>query len=419
MTLANLKDRVSKDEMIMQASFSLSMAFEETTRIIRGLNSLAQHRISPDLVLGRHMTAALILLQKNMEEEGYTFGAARYDDLYRCETSHLILDSGLLMVIIHLPAYEQDSMLRLMEYIPVPMVFRRRHSEEEKASAKSGGLEVHEYHETSFLVEPRERLLAMKDDETAFKVMSKEELNECTSLAGVHFCGNTNVYDQRKESSCIVGLYTRDAKIIGKTCVWKREVAKDYALQLGAEIFLLYHAFSAPIDLRCGEQVTTTSVVGLVQVRVPAGCRLYARSYILDGQKNFLLSVSPYVQRRLDFQDLLSKADIGDHEIDDSLSGLSLVGSDEGLTIEELKDRYSAITATTIAIISMVLFLLVGVRIRRYWIKKNETDGVINWCAGCTGLGPLPAGGADERPEEEEMQAMNQVPGQVAIPGHN
>jgi hypothetical protein len=52
LTLANLKDCVSKDKMIMQVSFSLSMAFEETTRIIRGLNSLAQHRISTDLVLG-------------------------------------------------------------------------------------------------------------------------------------------------------------------------------------------------------------------------------------------------------------------------------------------------------------------------------------------------------------------------------
>jgi hypothetical protein len=99
---------------------------------------------------------------------------------------------------------------------------------------------------------------------------------------------------------------------------------------------------------------------------------LYARSYILDGQKNFSLSVSPYVQQRLDIQDLLSMADIGDHEIDEILSGLSLVGSAEGLTIEELKDQYSTITATTswglglriaIAIISMVLFLLVGVSI--------------------------------------------------------
>jgi hypothetical protein len=227
------------------------------------------------------------------------------------------------------------------------MVFRRPHSEKENASDKSGGLEVHKYHETSFMVKPRERLLTMKGDETAFKVKSKEKFNECISLAGVHFCGNTNVYDRRKESSCIVGLYTRDAKIIGKTCGWKHEVAKDYALQLGAEIFLLYHAFSAPIDVRCGEQVTTTSVVGLVQVRVPAGCRLYDRSYILDGQGNFSLSVLPYIQRRLDHQDLLSMANIGDHEIDDFFSGLSLVGSDEGLTIEELKDRYSAITATT------------------------------------------------------------------------
>jgi hypothetical protein len=78
-----------------------------------------------------------------------------------------------------------------------------------------------------------------------------------------------------------------------------------------------------------------------------SGCRLYARSYILDVQKNFLLLVSPYVQRQLDIQDLLSMADIGDHEIDNILSGLSLVGSNEGMTIEELKDRYSAITATT------------------------------------------------------------------------
>jgi hypothetical protein len=61
---------------------SLSTAFKETTRFIIGLNSLAQHRISPDLVLGRHMTAPLILLQKNMKEEGYKLGAARYEDLY-------------------------------------------------------------------------------------------------------------------------------------------------------------------------------------------------------------------------------------------------------------------------------------------------------------------------------------------------
>jgi hypothetical protein len=82
MTLANLKDRVSKDKMIMRASFSLSTDFDESIRIIRGLNSLAQHRISPDLVLRQHMTAALIQLQKNMDEEGDTLGAARYDNLY-------------------------------------------------------------------------------------------------------------------------------------------------------------------------------------------------------------------------------------------------------------------------------------------------------------------------------------------------
>jgi hypothetical protein len=111
------------------------------------------------------------------------------------------------------------------------------------------------------MVESREGLLAMKEDETAFKVMSKEEHYECTSLAGVHFCGNTNVYDCRKESSCFVGLYTRDAKIIGKTCIWKREVYSwepRYSSCITHSLRL--------IDLRCGEQVTTTSVVGLVQV---------------------------------------------------------------------------------------------------------------------------------------------------------
>jgi hypothetical protein len=46
--VAELSDSLGTDELILQLRFTLDSVFEDSTRILRGLNTLADHRLSPD-----------------------------------------------------------------------------------------------------------------------------------------------------------------------------------------------------------------------------------------------------------------------------------------------------------------------------------------------------------------------------------
>jgi hypothetical protein len=68
--LAELSDSLGTDQLILQLGFTLDSVFEDSTRILRGLNALADHRLSPDFVKTSKMTAALLQLENSMQREG-------------------------------------------------------------------------------------------------------------------------------------------------------------------------------------------------------------------------------------------------------------------------------------------------------------------------------------------------------------
>jgi hypothetical protein len=120
--VAKLSDSLGNDELILQLGFTLDSVFEDSTRILRGLNALADHRLSHDFVKTSKMTEVLLLLENSMQQEGYELGQETMDDIFRCETSHLVWDNGTLNIYSHIPAYKIDSRLQLLEHIPVPLI---------------------------------------------------------------------------------------------------------------------------------------------------------------------------------------------------------------------------------------------------------------------------------------------------------
>jgi hypothetical protein len=98
----------------MQLGYTLDVVFEDSTKILRGLNALTNHRLNPVFVKTSKMTEALLLLENNMQREGYKLGLETMDYIFRCETSHLVWDNGTLSIYLHIPAYKIDSRLRLL-----------------------------------------------------------------------------------------------------------------------------------------------------------------------------------------------------------------------------------------------------------------------------------------------------------------
>jgi hypothetical protein len=120
--VASLSDSLSTDKLIMQHGYTLDSVFEDSTRILRGLNALAYHRLSPDFVKTSQMTEALLLLENNMQREGYELGLETMYDIFRCKTSHLVWDNGTLSIYLHIPVYKIDSQLQLLEHVPLPLI---------------------------------------------------------------------------------------------------------------------------------------------------------------------------------------------------------------------------------------------------------------------------------------------------------
>jgi C4-dicarboxylate-specific signal transduction histidine kinase len=88
--VAELSNTLGTDKLILQLGFTLDSVFEDSTRILRGMNALADNRLSPDFVKTSKMTAALLRLENSMRREGYKLGLETFDDIYRCQTITLV-----------------------------------------------------------------------------------------------------------------------------------------------------------------------------------------------------------------------------------------------------------------------------------------------------------------------------------------
>jgi hypothetical protein len=120
--VAELSNNLGTDELILQLGFTLDSVFEDSTRILRGMNALADNSLSPNFVKTSKMTTALLRLKNSMQREGYELGLETFDDIYRCQTSTLVWNNGTLKIYLHIPANKIDSRLRLLEHIPVPLI---------------------------------------------------------------------------------------------------------------------------------------------------------------------------------------------------------------------------------------------------------------------------------------------------------
>jgi hypothetical protein len=116
--VAELSNDLSTDKLILQLGFTLDLVFKDSSRILRGMNALADNRLSPDFVKTSKMTTALLRLENSMQREGYELGLETFDDIFCCQTSTLVWANRTLNIYLHIPAYKTDSRLRLLEHIP-------------------------------------------------------------------------------------------------------------------------------------------------------------------------------------------------------------------------------------------------------------------------------------------------------------
>lgn len=363
--ISGIQDTIQNDEIIQHLSYTINNYVHEVTRIIRGLNTLAMHKLSPDLIKTEEMSTALTQLRIRMLKEGYKLGVQMYDDVFRCATSHMVFANGTMVVVLHLPAFKTDSKLKLYEYLPVPVMVR--------APERDGSV--------ALFANPERELLAVTPDGTAFKAFTKVQLMACQKIGGLHFCPESNLYDRRTGRACVVGLYRRDHPTIVRTCEWKSVAVEEYAVQLGTNRILLYQPLDREIKMVCGKDNANESaaqVQGLKQIWVPAGCKLYTNSFTFVGQENFSVALTITLEKKINFSKLLDLSEFRTDTLGDVMHDLKLVGSSSSLTIENIRHRYDQLHSSNswlygflIAFVVLV-FLLAGAAGLWLWWKLRR-----------------------------------------------
>lgn len=349
-------ESTGSDVAAMEGLFAASLAFEtaeqEYKRIILGLERLSQHRLSPSLVNTFQFAKTLHRLKRVTESRGLTFAIRNLEEVYRCDTSHLVFANQTVRVLIHIPAWRDRTLLSLHEYVAVPL-----------ALPGTDGVKY-------ILPRPNRKILATSEARNLFRELEKDDLTMCKTILGTYFCPNENMYDRRTESSCLVALFRGNVEHIVQACPFDTMPERDFLVQLNSNEFVLYHNVSKRLDQACGGNRIAhlvDSVVGLARVNVPAGCRVTTDSFIFEGSESTV--TDPIA---IDFQviDLTQAVSLDDSDIFFQISkDLKLVGSSEGLKIRDLVTEFArqrtvrvwslGITGGLILLAALVLCIIV------------------------------------------------------------
>ena len=147
---------------------------------MRGLAELrSEGRASPNLIHAEDMYSELVEVR-----------ARAYD------CSHILAVNYTLFVYVHVPLGNVNARMRLYEYLGTPV--------------KIAG--------QMMVLTPRERMLAVSDDQMRSREVSEDYLQGCDRRAGSYYCPKKNVLMRSSETSCLTALYFRRYNVIKKTC---------------------------------------------------------------------------------------------------------------------------------------------------------------------------------------------------------
>jgi hypothetical protein len=318
---------------------------KDILRLINGLQLLSSHRLSPSLTRPEFLAAATLRLRSAMKKMGLQLAIGKLEDLYQCETSHLMFANGTLRIILHVPAFRPDSILDIHEYIPMP-------------------IPLPNHKEMYVLPTPSASLLAISETASFFRVLSIDTLKLCHQVSGLYYCNGQNYFDKRITDSCLPALFFNRPSSIQTECRFTTRPREDFVAQLDSHLFILYQATENTIELRCGNHRVSHSFQGIRKISVPSGCRVTTTSFLLDGSYSVVLDPITVTMRLTNLTQLFSPHVT--EEFVHLMGTIGHIGSSSGLHIRDIvaeSSRRRNIHRGFISIgtISVVLLFVVGI----------------------------------------------------------
>ena len=233
-------------------------------RILAGLKSIHTHSLSTDLLRPIQLRRPLRQLRLKAKNQGITLAIDNIQDLFTLQTSHVLFNNMTLRVFVHIPAFSQTGLLRVYEFLPFPLTLPT--------------------HSNFILPRPKKTILAVDHTRQLYRTISDSEYAACAATLDTKACPTTSVFHKRSGSSCLLALFNIESEGIVENCDVEISPTQDYAVQLTARSFLLFHAAAATIEIQCpGHPITKVYFRGSRTLFLPTGCSASTKHFIFEG----------------------------------------------------------------------------------------------------------------------------------------
>lgn len=327
---AQFKHNFETMHLVHRIDTALKIIEDSMTKILDGMHSLHQHRLSPKLVDSEQLLPMMSNMKTRLSTIGRKMISSNVEDLFRYETSHVIFNNGTIRIFVHIPMYKPDSLLDLFEYVPSPISIGDQHF---------------------MFPEPEDAYLAVNKENTLFRPFPTSDLTLCSSIGEIYYCKNSNWYLRRFQSSCLPNLYLFDTDRIVANCEFSFQEKEDYLVQLDHESFVLFQGQEGLVQLDCPESVPHTmemSFKGAYRFHIQSGCRIKSSNFAMDGTTNLFLDPNQIKIRELNLLQQLPLKEIEEKFHNLHPKALKLVGSKEGLKIKDIVAEFKRQHMTTI-----------------------------------------------------------------------
>ena len=293
-------------QLTLKTYVAMDSYFSEHSRILRGLSSLFQHRLSPELIHSKAVVATIKEQQEKFSRMGYQVGLESLEDIFRAPTSWITYGNATLFVATHIPVYRTSTRFKLLQpdktmyFAPPPPPEGSAESAEPRDNY-------------AFTVEGEADLLAVSQDGRYYQTINWSQLTECSKVGALYVCPNSNVLQKTETelTSCLVALYKGKLDHIRKLCRHRSVKRANYALQISGNRFLVRVDTPTTVRFKCsGEErdpkahVKAEWINDTALVQVAGMCSAVCGDFVLNGRLEFAVQTTAYESQSLNVKDL-------------------------------------------------------------------------------------------------------------------
>ena len=328
-------------------------------RIVKSTHLIqqAQHRRLPvDYLTDTDVKNLFSALVKRADTYGCSLAIDKHSDLYQLETSYLY-NGEVISMILHVPMYPADALLRLYKLHPFPLPF---------------------YEEKFLIPDVKNDVLGIAAFDSAYYVqISASELLGCHRINQFYFCERNGVLAKTEDNTCLGALYHSKYELARKICNFHIEPVREFIYQLLDNWFIIYTPTALTIPTKCRNGTMKELFISkhITRFHLSPGCYAQFPNHRVFSDLSIKLP-SDFVQLEWEWEsvDHLFKEVVGAKYVLPELERLNQFGMDrprladlQTLLMQTQRNpwwSFSAFSTGTIVAIVLALILCVFIFIR-------------------------------------------------------